>query len=260
MQSLRLHSGQLIPAIGFGTSRVVPDSKATEMVLAALDAGYRLIDTAKMYGNEIGVGEALRRTKVPREEIFVTTKLWDSDHGHDKTLKAFDESLSKLGLDYLDLYLIHWPSTELRHESWQALIELYESGRSKSIGVSNYTIADLEELMEKSNRAPAVNQIEFNPNVYNRQAPILAFCKRYGIVVEAYSPLARGGLEGNKTLERIAKKYGKSPQQVTLRWCIHHGTVPLPRSVNPEHVRSNLDVDDFELSESDIDEINSISK
>jgi diketogulonate reductase-like aldo/keto reductase len=258
-QTHKLNSGQAIPAIGFGTWQLSPD-QAKESVLSALETGYRLIDTAKIYRNEQAVGEALKQSGVPREDIFITTKLWNSDQGFDSTLKAFDDSLGKLGLEYLDLYLIHWPGEgpQKRHDSWRAMEKLQKQGRVKAIGVSNFTIRHLKELIEASDTIPAVNQIEFHPFIYNEQKELLEFCLDRGIVFEAYSPLAQGHLNDD-LLTLIGKKHGKSSSQVMLRWAVQKGTIPLPRSSNPSHIKQNLDIFDFELSDSEIGKIDDLS-
>jgi diketogulonate reductase-like aldo/keto reductase len=257
--NLKLNSGQAIPAIGFGTWQLSPD-QAKESVLSALETGYRLIDTAKIYRNEQAVGEALKQSGVPREDIFITTKLWNSDQGFDSTLKAFDDSLGKLRLEYLDLYLIHWPGEgpQKRHDSWRAMEKLQKQGRVKAIGVSNFTVRHLKELNEVSDTIPAVNQIEFHPFIYNEQKELLEFCLDRGIVFEAYSPLAQGHLNDD-LLTLIGKKHGKSSSQVMLRWAVQKGTIPLPRSSNPSHIKQNLDIFDFELSDSEIGKIDDLS-
>lgn len=259
-ESLELNTGKSIPRIGFGTWQISPDSAAKQAVAAALAAGYRLIDTAKLYGNETGVGEAIRESGIPREEIFVTTKLWNDDQGYESTLEAFEASLRRLGLDYVDLYLIHWPATPERQDSWKALTELHKSGRARNVGVSNYTIRHLQELLANTTDAvPAVNQIEFHPFVYEEQRSIVEFCRQHGIVVEAYSPLARGGRVDDPAVQTIADAHGKTNAQILLRWAIQHDTVPLPRSTNSDHIIENLNVFDFELSPEDMHVLNNLT-
>jgi diketogulonate reductase-like aldo/keto reductase len=255
----KLNSGQAIQAIGFGTWQLSPD-QAKESVLSALETGYRLIDTAKIYRNEQAVGEAVKQSGIAREELFITTKLWNSDQGYESALKAIDESLDKLALEYLDLYLIHWPGEgpEKRHDSWRAMCEVQKQGRVKAIGVSNFTVRHLEQLMEVSDVTPAVNQIEFHPFIYNEQKRLLEFCHDKAVVFEAYSPLAQGHLNDD-LLTLIGKKHGKSSSQVMLRWAVQKGTVPLPRSSNPSHIKQNLDIFDFELSDSEIGKIDDLS-
>jgi len=231
-------------------------------VLSGLQAGYRLIDTAKVYGNEPGIGQAVRESGIPRKEIFVTTKLWTNDLGYDSTLRAFDKSLERLGLEYIDLYLIHWPGNEpaRRRESWQALEEVYKSGRVKAIGVSNYMLGHLEELLGYAKITPAVNQIEFHPFVYDDQAPILEACHEQGIVVEAYSPLGHGRHMREPQVQKIAKAGGKTTAQIMLRWAIQHHAVPIPKTSHLERMRENLDIFDFELSAEDMDVLDALSR
>lgn len=259
MQNIKLNTGNSMPVIGFGTWEVVPDSAARQAVESALRVGYRLLDTAKVYGNEAGVGQAIRESNIKREEIFVTTKLWNEDQGYESTLEAIDDSLKRLQLDYADLYLIHWPQTGTRRESWRAMEQVHQSGKAKNVGVSNYTIRHLEELLSESTLVPAVNQVEFHPYIYADQKPLLEFCKAHGIVLEAYSPLSKGTRKSHGTIARIAKKHQKSEQQVTLRWCLQHGTVPLPRSTNPEHMKDNFDIFSFELDDEDMATLDGLS-
>lgn len=258
MQPQQLNTGNFIPAIGFGTWKITPDRRASEAVTAAIDTGYRLFDTASIYQNEQGVGQAIRASKVPREELFVTTKLWNSDQGYDSALKAFDLSMHRLGLEYVDLYLIHWPSSALRLESWRALEAIYRSGRAKAIGVSNYTEKHLHELLAHAEITPAVNQVEFHPSVFSAQLPIVTFCQAQGIAVEGYSPLLSGHLD-NSVVAEIAEKSGRSPAQVLLRWSMQHGVIPLPSSINVAHMAENIAIDSFRLRSEDmtlLDDIN----
>lgn len=258
MDKVRLNPGVDMPRIGFGTWEIFKDT-ARQSVQTALETGYRLIDTAKIYSNEREVGEAIRRSGIPRQEIFVTTKLWNDDHGYDATVQACRAALERLGMDYIDLYLIHWPATSKRHASWDALIELSKQGLVRNIGVSNYTVEHLKQLMERSDTLPAVNQVEFHPFICDQQMELLHFCKQHGITVEAYSPLARLSQEKPAQVASIAEKHGKTPQQVVLRWCLQYGTIPLPRSTNPEHIRSNFDVFGFELDDEDMQTLNNMS-
>lgn len=228
-------------------------------VANALQSGYRLIDTARIYMNEKSVGKAIKESSIDRSEIFVTTKLWNHNQGYKSAHRAFSASLRRLGMDYVDLYLIHWPVKGKRQDSWRALEEIHHSGRAKAIGVSNYTVRHLKELLANSKVVPAVNQVEFHPFLYNEQIELLKFCKKHNIIIEAYSPLAHGKKTDDKVLPPIAQKYGKSSAQVILRWCVQHGTVPLPKSSNPKHIRDNLDIFDFELSKAEMEQINSLS-
>jgi diketogulonate reductase-like aldo/keto reductase len=257
--SVELNTGINMPVIGFGTWQIDNQNAAKDAVKTALDIGYRLIDTAKIYGNEEGVGEGIKESGLDRSEVFVTTKLWNGDQGYDSALKAFDESLKRLGLEYLDLYLIHWPATDKRAESWKALQKIYDGGLAKNIGVSNYTVRHLEELLASSKVVPAVNQIEFHPFIYDEQKEVLEFCKQKGIIVEAYSPLARAKDLNNTTLHAVAERHGKTIAQIMLRWAIQHGTVPIPKSTNSGRIKENFDVFDFVLAEEEMSTINRLS-
>lgn len=256
---LKLNDGRMIPMLGYGTWQI-PDGKEVEdCVFTALQNGYRLIDTAKIYENEKGVGNAIRKavaSGILREEIFVTTKLWNSDH--DNVENAFNESLNKLGLDYIDLYLIHWPVIGKRIATWKIFEKLLETGKVKSIGVSNFTIAQLEELMKNSKIVPAVNQVEFSPWLYQKE--LLDFCNKNKIVLEAYSPLTRGRMLGDSTLGYIAKKYKKSPAQIIIRWCLQHNIVLIPKSTDPVKIKENANVFDFEINDSDMKILDSMNQ
>lgn len=258
MDKIRLNTGVDMPCIGFGTWEL-SRSEALESGATALKTGYRLIDTAKIYGNEDTVGQAVKGSGMPREDIFVTTKLWNDDQSYDAACQALDASLERLGLDYVDLYLIHWPATRKRGEAWKALGDLQKAGKAKAIGVSNYTVDHLRQLLDDSDTVPAVNQVEFHPYIYEQQRELLEFCAQKGIIVEAYSPIARVSKEAPSQVTDIAAAHNKSEQQVFLRWCVQHGTVPLPRSRNPEHIASNFEIFDFELSDSEMQQLNSIS-
>lgn len=237
-----------IPALGLGVYQSPPGEATRQAVQAALAAGYRQIDTASLYGNEADVGAAVRASGLAREDIFVTTKLWNSDHG--KALKAFEQSLSRLGLDYVDLYLIHWPVHGLRGAAWQTLEKLYEQGRCKAIGVSNYTVRHLKELLAGCRIPPMVNQVEFHPFLYQRE--LLEFCRAQQIQLQAYSPLTRGERLHDPRITRIAAAHGKSPAQVLIRWCLQHEVICLPKSIQPERIRANAEVYDFSLSEAEM--------
>jgi diketogulonate reductase-like aldo/keto reductase len=247
---LKLNDGNLIPQLGLGVWQI-SSAKTSDVVLAALEAGYPHIDTASAYGNEESVGAAIRISGIPRESIFVTTKLWNSDHGSPE--RALDTSLRKLKMDYVDLYLIHFPVRQ-RRQSWRALEALQKKGKTRSIGVSNFTIAHLSELLAESETVPAVNQVEFHPYLY--QQDLLAFCRAKGIVVEAYSPLTHGERLKDPKLVAIAKKYSspkaKSTAQILIRWALQHGLVVLPKSSNRRRIFENADVFDFEISEDDM--------
>jgi diketogulonate reductase-like aldo/keto reductase len=216
-------------------------------VSAALKHGYRHVDTARIYGNEQDVGEAIKKSGVPRAEVFVTTKLWNDDQGYDSALRAFDASLKRLGLDYVDLYLIHWPVAGQRKDSWRALERIHQEKRAHAIGVSNFLVPHLEELLGSAKEVPAVNQIELHPFLQHRET--VEFCQKKGIVVEAYSPLTRGERLKHATVMQVAKKVGRSPAQVLLRWGVQHGLVVLPKSVNEPRIAENVALFDFALDE-----------
>ena len=258
METKQLNTGAFMPPIGFGTWQIDNDA-AYDAVLAALHAGYRMIDTARIYNNEVGVGYAIRNSGIARDELFVTTKLWNEDQGYEAALHAFDASLERLGLDYVDLYLIHWPSSAKRLDSWRALEEIYRSGRARAIGVSNYTVTHLRELLKHTDITPAVNQIELHPLIYDEQLPIVEFCREQGIAVQAYSPLIKQGAVDHPTIVAIAERCGRSPAQVLLRWSIQHGFVPLPRSRNPEHILENIAISTFRLHDDDMRLLDAIS-
>lgn len=260
MPRVKLNNGKKMPGFGFGTWQLNEGQEVVEAVVNALKFDYRLIDTAKIYGNEDGVGQAIRASGVPREDIFVTTKLWNSDQGYESALAAFETSLGQLDMDYVDLYLIHWPQTERRHDAWRALDQIYLSDRAKAIGVSNYMVHHLEEVLSQSKTMPAVNQIEFHPFIYNRQKPILDFCRTHDIVVEAYSPLTMGRNLMHPNITAIASKAGKSNAQVILRWCVQQGTIPIPRSTNPSHIAENINIFDFKLSDQDMESLNQLGE
>ncbi|MFD4694545.1 aldo/keto reductase [Streptomyces sp. NBC_00683] len=252
--TVTLNNGITIPQLGFGVFQV-PDDETTAAVSGALDAGYRSIDTAAVYGNETGVGRALATSGIPREELFVTTKLWNADQGYDSALAAFDASLAKLGLDYVDLYLIHWPTParDLYPDSWRALEKLLADGRIRAAGVSNFQPAHLRRLIDAGSLVPAVNQIELHPGL--QQEELRTLHAEHGIATEAWSPLAQGALLDDSALVAIAERHGKSPAQVVLRWHLQLGNVVIPKSVTPARIRENIDVFDFELSPADMDAI-----
>ncbi|HEX6172903.1 MAG TPA: aldo/keto reductase [Candidatus Binatia bacterium] len=248
--NLRLNDGNLIPQLGLGVWQIGP-AKTSDAVLAALEANYRHIDTAAAYGNEESVGAAIMTSGIPRERIFVTTKLWNSDHGNPE--RALDTSLRKLKMDYVDLYLIHFPVRQ-RRQSWRALEGLRAKGKTRSIGVSNFTIAHLTELLAESETVPAVNQVEFHPYLYQQE--LLAFCQAKGIVIEAYSPLTHGERLKDPKLVAVARKYSsskpKSTAQILIRWALQHGLVVIPKSSNRRRIVENADVFEFEISEDDM--------
>ncbi|RCG21279.1 aldo/keto reductase [Streptomyces diacarni] len=250
-----LNNGVEMPQLGFGVWQVPADEAATA-VTTALESGYRSIDTAAAYENEEGVGRALADSGLPRDELFVTTKLWNSEQGHDSTLRAFDASLAKLGLDFVDLYLIHWPMPEVDKyaDTWRAFEKIYAEGRARAIGVSNFQPAHLNRLIELGGTVPALNQIELHPRL--QQSVPRAYHTDHGIATEAWSPLGQGGdVLDDPTLTGIAGKHGKTVAQVVLRWHLQLGNVVIPKSVTPARVRENFDLFDFELTSEDMAEI-----
>jgi diketogulonate reductase-like aldo/keto reductase len=243
--TLPLRSAGSIPQVGLGVWQSPRGDVTRSAVLAALRLGYRHVDTARIYGNEADVGGAVRDSGVPRGEVFVTTKLWNDDQGFDKALRAFDTSLSKLGLDYVDLYLIHWPVAGKRLDSWRALERIKADGRARHIGVSNYLVPHLEELLASATEPPSVDQIEIHPFLQQRETR--AFCKKHDIVVEAYSPLTSGQRLDHAVLVDVAKRIERSPAQVLLRWATQHGLVVLPKSTHEKRIAENAALFDFTL-------------
>lgn len=255
----RLNNGVEIPQLGFGVFQIPPD-EVVEPVRSAIESGYRLIDTAAAYGNEEGVGKAIAEAGVPREELFLTTKLWNTDHGHDEALRAFDTSLGKLGVDSVDLYLIHWPlpSRGRYVETWQALEKIYADGRARAIGVSNFTEPHLRRLLAESGVVPAVNQIELHPRF--NQADLRAFHAEHSIVTEAWSPIGQGqGLLQDPVVTGIARAVDRTPAQVVLRWHLQLGNVAIPKSTHAERIRANIEVFDFELTAAQMGELSGMA-
>lgn len=255
--TVTLNNGVTMPGFGFGVYKLENGRETAEMVKTAIQYSYRLIDTAALYENEEGVGEGIRESGVPREEVFVTTKLWNDQHGYDNALKAFDESLKKLNMDYVDLYLIHWPVTGKFIETWKALEKLYDEGLVRAIGVSNFHIHHLESLFADANVKPAVNQVEYHPHL--TQENLRAFCQKENIQMEAWSPLKKGRLLDHPLLLDIGKKYGKSPAQVILRWTVQNSVIPIPKSSKPERIRENAAIFDFSLTDGEMKEISALN-
>jgi diketogulonate reductase-like aldo/keto reductase len=253
-----LNNGSRIPQVGLGVWQTPRGGGTRGAVAAAIRAGYRHVDTARVYGNEEDVGVAILGSGVSRDELFVTTKLWNSDQGYDSALRAFDASLSRLGLEYVDLYLIHWPVPGKRLESWRALETIAADGRARAIGVSNFLCPHLEELLSRARIRPAVNQIELSPFLQRRDAT--AFCKAEGIVVEAYSPLTRGKRLDHPVVVSIAQSARRSAAQVLLRWGIQKGVVVLPKSTQPPRIEENCAIFDFELDASSMEELDGLEE
>ena len=254
----RLKNGVMIPRLGLGVYQSPPGQTTQRAVEYALKIGYRHIDTARIYNNESDVGTALRKSGIKREDVFITTKLWNGDHGYEKALESCDASLKRLGLKYLDLYLIHWPVPEIRNESWQALVQLLKDGKCRSIGVSNYTIQHLTELFDKSEILPMVNQVEFSPFLYQKQ--LLDYCEKNKIQVEAYSPLTQGAKLNHPRIQQIAKKHDKTPAQVLIRWSLQHSLVAIPKSVREERIKENSQVFDYNLTTEDMRILDSLDE
>jgi methylglyoxal/glyoxal reductase len=253
-----LNNGVEIPRLGLGVYQSPPGKATENAVRYALTIGYRLIDTAQLYGNEEDVGRALRNSGVSRDEVFITTKVWNSEQGYESTLQACNDSLRRLGLSYLDLYLIHWPVPGMSEETWKAMVRLLREQKTRAIGVSNYDIYDLSQLMKSSDVLPAVDQVEFHPFLY--QERLLRFCEKNRIQVEAYSPLTRGMQINRPTIIAVANKYRKTPAQVLIRWSLQHGLVVIPKSIHEERILENSKVFDFELEPEDMEHLDSLNE
>jgi diketogulonate reductase-like aldo/keto reductase len=253
-----LNNGLEMPWLGFGVFQI-DDGRATERaVRSALEVGYRSIDTAAVYKNERGVGKAMRDSSIPREDIFLTTKVWNSDQRAKRTLAAFEDSLKQLKTEYVDLYLVHWPVPDHYKETWQVMQDIYQSGRAKAIGVSNFQIHHLEGILRDDQIVPAVNQVEFHP--YLVQPDLLAFCQSHQIQLEAWAPLVKGEIVNEVVAQRLASKYRKTPAQVTLRWDLQHGVVTIPKTIRPHRIAENADIFDFELSETEMKELDALDE
>lgn len=264
-ENYTLSNGYKIPAIGFGTFRASSGKETEQSVLDAIKEGYRLIDCAAIYRNEKSVGDAIRKSGIAREELFVTSKLWNDEKGYEKALAAFNRTMEDLQLDYLDLYLIHWPIAkasrnnwqEANSESWRAFEELYKQGKIKAIGVSNFLPHHFEPLLATAEIQPMVNQIELHPGMLQEET--VEFCKQHNIIVEAWAPFSNGQILKHPVLTEIADKYQKSVAQLCLRWIIQKGIVPLPKSVTPERIKNNIEVFDFEINAQDVAKIDSLT-
>jgi methylglyoxal/glyoxal reductase len=256
--TVKLNNGVSIPLLGLGVYLMRPGRETYEAVKTALETGYRLVDTARIYKNEEDVGGAVRDSGLRREEVFITTKLWNDDHGYDAAMRAFDASLERLGLGYIDLYLIHYPVPDLRKESWRALEKILEGGRVRAIGVSNYTVRHLQELLGRTGTIPAVNQVEFSPFLYQRE--LLEFCRQTGIQPEAYAPLTAGNRLRDPRITAIAKKLGRTTAQVLLRWVIQHKVVAIPKSRHSDRIAENARIFDFELTPEDVSILDSLDE
>ncbi len=254
----KLYNGVGMPWLGLGVHRAGAGSEVVAAIQCALQAGYRSIDTATYYQNEHRVGEAVIKSGIPREDIFLTTKVWNTDQGYHSTISAFEASLEKLQTSYLDLYLIHWPQSELTFETWKAMEELYEKGKIRAIGVCNFLIPHLKRLMENSRIKPMVNQFEFHPELV--QPELLQFCKDNRIQPEAWRPIMKGRVNEIEFLQELSDKYQKTPVQIVLRWDIQKGVVTIPKSVTPERITSNAAIFDFELSADDVARIDKLDK
>lgn len=257
--NITLNDGKTIPQLGFGVWEI-PNSSVAKTVVTAIEAGYRSIDTAQGYGNEEGVGQGIVDSGLPREELFITSKLRTKDQGYDATLKSFMGSLDRLGLDYLDLFLIHWPVPKHNRysDTWKAFVQLQRDGRIRSIGVSNFLQDHLERIIGDSGVVPAVNQIELHPEFQQRD--VRAFHSQHNIAIECYSPLGRGQVLGNDIIGRIAARHGTSPAQVIIRWHVQQGLIAIPKSVRPERIKANIDVFDFALDDEDMAAIATLDK
>jgi diketogulonate reductase-like aldo/keto reductase len=253
-----LANGSMMPYFGLGVFEMDTGAEVINAVNYALTTGYRLIDTAAAYDNEAGVGKAVRESPLGREEIFITSKIWNTDQGYEETFKAFDRSLKKMKIDYLDLYLIHWPVKEKYKDTWKAMEILYKQDRIRAIGVSNFLQHHLEDLMASTEIYPMVNQVEFHPRLV--QQDLIDFCNKNNIQLEAWSPIMKGKVNNVREIRTIADKYGKSPVQVVLRWDLQKGVITIPKSSNPDHIRSNADIFDFELSADDMNTIDNLDQ
>ena len=252
-----LNNGIKVPSIGFGTYKSGNDEETAKIIKYALNIGYRQIDTASFYGNEVGIGNGIKESRINREDIFLVTKLWNDDHGYDKTIEAFNKSLERLQVNYIDLYLVHWPN-KLNSETWKAFEYLYKTGKVKAIGVCNFKIGHLEELKKTAEIMPMVNQVEIHPQ--SSKNDMLSYCEENNIQLVAWSPIMRGKLFSNKLMIDLSEKYKKTIAQIILRWHVQRGIIPIPKSSNEERIKENLSIFDFELSNDDMNTIDLLNE
>ena len=252
-----LSNGVKIPSIGFGTYKSGDDEETAKIIKNALNLGYKMIDTASFYNNEVGIGNGIKESGIDRKDIFIVTKLWNDDHGYDNTIEAFNKSLNNLQVDYIDLYLIHWPN-KLNAETWRAFEYLYEVGKIKAIGVCNFKIEHLEELKKTAKIMPMVNQVEIHP--FSTKNNIINYCKDNNIKVVAWSPISRGRVLSNELMIDLSQKYKKSIVQIVLRWHMQKGVIPIPKSSNENRIKENIDIFDFEISSEDMKAIDSLDE
>ena len=252
-----LSNGVKIPSIGFGTYKSGDDEETAKIIKNALNLGYKMIDTASFYNNEVGIGNGIKESGIDRKDIFIVTKLWNDDHGYDKTIEAFNKSLNNLQVDYIDLYLIHWPN-KLNAETWRAFEHLYETGKVKAIGVCNFKVEHLEELKKTAKIMPMVNQVEIHP--FSTKNNIINYCKDNNIKVVAWSPISRGRVLSNDLMIDLSQKYKKSIVQIVLRWHMQKGVIPIPKSSNENRIKENIDIFDFEISSEDMKAIDSLDE
>ena len=252
-----LSNGVKIPSIGFGTYKSGDDEETAKIIKNALNLGYKMIDTASFYNNEVGIGNGIKESGIDRKDIFIVTKLWNDDHGYDNTIEAFNKSLNNLQVDYIDLYLIHWPN-KLNAETWRAFEHLYETGKVKAIGVCNFKVEHLEELKKTAKIMPMVNQVEIHP--FSTKNNIINYCKDNNIKVVAWSPISRGRVLSNDLMIDLSQKYKKSIVQIVLRWHMQKGVIPIPKSSNENRIKENMDIFDFEISSEDMKAIDSLDE
>lgn len=252
-----LSNGVKIPSIGFGTYKSGDDEETAKIIKNALNLGYKMIDTASFYNNEVGIGNGIKESGIDRKDIFIVTKLWNDDHGYDNTIEAFNKSLNNLQVDYIDLYLIHWPN-KLNSETWRAFEHLYETGKVKAIGVCNFKVEHLEELKKTAKIMPMVNQVEIHP--FSTKNNIINYCKDNNIKVVAWSPISRGRVLSNDLMIDLSQKYKKSIVQIVLRWHMQKGVIPIPKSSNENRIKENIDIFDFEISSEDMKAIDSLDE